>query len=119
MLYYIYPQELYTQLLISKQDLKFEKPDNMSEDTYKYEWLRTYTAILNQLLVELGNVCDSELCFTMTANRDWEFLCVLHSKKGMHCCPVDYCVHNLETIQNLLTNLLFHNSRSLPAVVHV
>jgi hypothetical protein len=39
--------ELYTRLLISKQDLKFEKPDNKSEYTYKYEWLRTYTALLN------------------------------------------------------------------------
>jgi hypothetical protein len=49
--YYLYPQELHTQLLISKQDLKFNKPDNMSEDTYTYQCLRTYTAILNQLLI--------------------------------------------------------------------
>jgi hypothetical protein len=40
----------------------------------------------------------------MTAGQDWEFLCVLHGKKGTHCCPVDYCVHNLETIQNLLSD---------------
>jgi hypothetical protein len=26
--FYIYPQELYTRLLMSKQDLKFNKPDN-------------------------------------------------------------------------------------------
>jgi hypothetical protein len=40
--FYIYPQELYTPLLISKHDLKFNNPDNMSEDTYKYERLRIY-----------------------------------------------------------------------------
>jgi hypothetical protein len=51
--------------MLSKQDLKFEKPDYMSEDTYKYEWLRTYTAMLNQLLVDLGNVCDSMSCLKM------------------------------------------------------
>jgi hypothetical protein len=33
--FYIYPQDLYTRLLISKQDLKFSKPDNMGEEIYK------------------------------------------------------------------------------------
>jgi hypothetical protein len=59
-LHYLYPQEFYTRLLKSKQDLKFNKADNISEDTYKYEWLRTYTTIFNQLLVDLGNMCDSK-----------------------------------------------------------
>jgi hypothetical protein len=45
--FYIYPQELYTKLLISKQNLKFNEPINMGEETNKYEWLRTYTPILN------------------------------------------------------------------------
>jgi hypothetical protein len=35
--FYIYPQELHTRLLISKQDLKFDKSNWMSEETYKYE----------------------------------------------------------------------------------
>jgi hypothetical protein len=34
--YYVYLQELYMRLLISKQDLKFEKHDHMSLETYKY-----------------------------------------------------------------------------------
>jgi hypothetical protein len=80
--FYIYPQELYTRLLISKQDMKFEKPNNMSENTCKYEWVRTYTAILNQLLVDLENVCDSKSCPRMTTRPDLEFLCVLQGKKG-------------------------------------
>jgi hypothetical protein len=50
--FYIYLQELYPLLLTSKQDLKFEKPDNMSEDRCNFELLRTYTAILNQLLMD-------------------------------------------------------------------
>jgi hypothetical protein len=69
-LHYLYPQELYTQLLIRKQDLKFDKPNWMGEDIYKYEWLRTYKAILNQLLVDLENVCDSMSCRRMTAGPD-------------------------------------------------
>jgi hypothetical protein len=80
-LHYLYPQELYTRLLINKQDLKFEKPNWMGEDTYKYEWLRTYTTILNQLLVDLGNVHESKSCPNMTAVPDCEFLCVLYGKK--------------------------------------
>jgi hypothetical protein len=83
---YIYPKELYTRLLISKQGLKFDKPNWMGEETYKYEWLRTYTAILNQLLVDSGNVCDSKSCPKMTAGPDWEFLCMVHGrKKGNEC----------------------------------
>jgi hypothetical protein len=65
--FYIYPQELYTRLLISKQDLKFNKPVNMGEHTYKYEILRTYTAIFNQLLVDMGNMYDSKSRPKMTA----------------------------------------------------
>jgi hypothetical protein len=33
--FYIYPQGLYIGLMISKQDLKFDKPDNIGECTYK------------------------------------------------------------------------------------
>jgi hypothetical protein len=108
--FYKYPQELYTRVLINKQDLKFEKHDNMSEDTYKYEWLRTYTVILNQFLVDLGNVC---LCPKMTSGPDWEFFCVLYGgKNGFECCPVDYCIHNLEMFQTLLTNPSFYPNSS-------
>jgi hypothetical protein len=70
--FYIYPQELYTRLLISKQDLKFDKTNWMGEETYKYEWLGTYTAILNQLLVDLGKEC---ICKKRIAGPDLEFLC--------------------------------------------
>jgi hypothetical protein len=76
--FYKYPQELYTRLLISKQDLKFDKPDNIGEGTYKYEWLRTYTRIFNQLLVDLGNVCNYKSCPKMTVGPDWEFLCIVY-----------------------------------------
>jgi hypothetical protein len=47
----------------------------------------------------------------MTAGLDWEFLCVIHGKKGTHCCPIDSCVHNLETIQNLFTDRSFFYDR--------
>jgi hypothetical protein len=57
--YYLYLQELYTRLLLSKQDLKFEKPDTMGLETYKHEWLRIYLSIFQQVLVDLGKVCDS------------------------------------------------------------
>jgi hypothetical protein len=110
--FYIYPQQLYTRLLISKQNLKFGKPNWMGEDTYKYEWLRIYTAILNQLLVDLGNVCDSKSCLKMTAGSDWKFLCMVHNnKKGIQCCPVDYCMHNLESFQKLLTDHSYYCDR--------
>jgi hypothetical protein len=82
-LYYLYPEELYTRVLINKQDLKFE-----------YKWLRMYTAILNELLVDLGKEC---ICKKMTATSDLEFRCMVHpGKNGCECCPVDYCIHNLE-----------------------
>jgi hypothetical protein len=107
--FYIYPQELYTRLLISKQDLKFEKPNLMGEDIYKYKWLRTYTAIVNQLLVDLGNLCS---CPKITAGPDWEFLCIVHGgKKGMQYCPVNNCAHNLESFQTLLTDRFFYWDR--------
>jgi hypothetical protein len=51
-----------------------------------------YIAILSQLLVELGIVCDSELYPTMSTGLDLEFLRVVHdNKKGKHCFPADYC----------------------------
>jgi hypothetical protein len=34
--YYIYLQEFYIRLLISKLDLKFERPDHMGLETFKY-----------------------------------------------------------------------------------
>jgi hypothetical protein len=67
---YIYRKELYTRLLLSKQDVKFEKPNHMGVEKYEYYLLRTYIAILNQLLIDLGNVCDSKLCPKMTASQD-------------------------------------------------
>jgi hypothetical protein len=33
--FYLYPQALYSGLMLSKQDLKFDKPDNIGEGTYK------------------------------------------------------------------------------------
>jgi hypothetical protein len=108
--FYIYPQGLYSGLKISKQDLKFDKPPNLSEDTYKYEWLITFVTILNQLLVDLGRECT---CSKMTAGRDWEFWCMVHpNKNGFECCPVDYWIHNLEMFQTLLTNPYFYPDRT-------
>jgi hypothetical protein len=108
--FYIYPQDLYTRLLISKQDLKFSKPDNMGEETYKYEWLRTYIIILSQLLVELGSMCS---CPKITAGTDWEFLCTMHGgKNGKECCAIDYCVHNLDSFQNILSDRTYYPDRS-------
>jgi hypothetical protein len=108
--FYIYPQKLYNRLLISKQDLKFDKPNNIGEGTYQYEWLLTYTAILNQLLVDLGKVCT---CKKMTATSDWEFWCMVHpGKNGFECCPVDYFTHNLDTFQNIQGNQSFYPDRT-------
>jgi hypothetical protein len=33
----LYPQGLYFGLMLSKQDLKFDKPGNIGEGTYQYE----------------------------------------------------------------------------------
>jgi hypothetical protein len=82
----------------------------MSEETYKYEWLRTYTAILNQLLADLGYVC---LCPKMTASQDWQFLCIVYgTKKENECCVIDYYRHNLEAYQNILTDRSFYCERT-------
>jgi hypothetical protein len=64
--FYLYPHGLYFGLMLTKQDLKFDKPDNIGVDTYKYEWLITYVAILNKLLVDLGKECT---CKTMNPTR--------------------------------------------------
>jgi hypothetical protein len=90
--FYIYPQGLYSGLMLSKQDLKFNKPDNIGEGTYKYEWIIKYLAILNQLLLDLGGVCS---CPKMIATKELEFPFMAHpNKKGFEYCPVDYCMHN-------------------------
>jgi hypothetical protein len=57
--WYLYQQELYTQLLISKEDVKLEKPDHISLESYKYESFRTYIVILNQLLLNMGKTYNS------------------------------------------------------------
>jgi hypothetical protein len=108
--FYLYPQTLYSGLMLSKQDFKFDKPDNISEETYKYEWLRTYVAILNQLLVDLGKECT---CKKMIATSDWQFLCMVHGgKNGNECWAIDYCRHNLEAYQNILSDFSFYPDRT-------
>jgi hypothetical protein len=108
--FYIYPQGLYSGLMLSKQDLKFDKPDNIGEGTYQYEWLLTYTAILNELLIDLGMVCT---CKKMIATSNWEFRCMAHpGKNGFECCAVDYCLHYLDTFQCLLGNPSFYPDRT-------
>jgi hypothetical protein len=48
----------------------------------------------------------------MTATPDWEFRCMAHpNKNGFECCAVDYCIHNLEMFQTLLTNPSFYPDR--------
>jgi hypothetical protein len=82
----------------------------MGEETFKYEWLLTYTAILDELLVDLGKECT---CKKMTATSDWEFRCMVHPpKSGLDCCPTDYFTHNLESFQNLLNHRSFYCDRS-------
>jgi hypothetical protein len=108
--FYLYPQGLYSGLMLSKRDLKFDKPDSIGEGTYKYEWLITYTTILNQLLLDLGMVCT---CSKMIATKEWEFRCMVHpGKNRFECCPVDYYRHNLEAFQSFLTNNSFYPDRS-------
>jgi hypothetical protein len=108
--FYIYPQGLYSGLMISKQDLKFDKPDNVGEDTYKYEWLITYLTILNKLFIDLGLECT---CKKMIATENWEFRCMVYpNKTRFECCPVDCYRHNLEIFQTLLTNPSFYPNRS-------
>jgi hypothetical protein len=108
--FYLYPQAIYSGLMLSKQDLKFEKPDNIGEGTYQYEWLITFVAILNELLLDLGKECT---CKKMTATEDREFRCMMHpNENGFECCTVDYCIHNLDTYQCLLTNRSFYPDRS-------
>jgi hypothetical protein len=49
----------------------------------------------------------------MTATPDWEFRCMVHGgKKGNECCAIDYCMHNLDTFQNILGNQSFYPERS-------
>jgi hypothetical protein len=49
----------------------------------------------------------------MTEGTDWEFLCTMHGgKNGKECCAIDYCVHNLDSFQALLTNPSFYTDRS-------
>jgi hypothetical protein len=108
--FYLYPQGLYSGLMLSKQDLKFDKPDNVGEGIYQYEWLITYFAILDELLVDLGKECT---CSNMTATKEWEFRCTVDpNKNGFECCPVDYFTHNLDTFQCLLTNPSFFPDRT-------
>jgi hypothetical protein len=108
--FFLYPQGLYFRLMLSKQDLKFDKPPNLGEGTYKYEWLITYVAILNELLIDLGNVCT---CKKMIATPDWEFRCMVDpNKNGFECCPVDYFTHNLETFQNILSDRTYYPDRT-------
>jgi hypothetical protein len=108
--FYLYPQGLYSGLVLSKQDLKFNKPEKIGEGTYKYEWLLTYIAILNELLVDLGKECT---CKKMTVGSDWEFRCMVHpNKNGFECCPIDYYLHNLDTFQNILTDRSFYPDRT-------
>jgi hypothetical protein len=96
--------------MLSKQDLKFNKPDNIGEGTYKYEWIITYLTKLNQLLLNFGMVCT---CKKMITTKDWEFWCMVHgNKNGFDCCAVDYSKHNLETFQNLLTDPSFYPDRT-------
>jgi hypothetical protein len=51
----------------------------MSEDKYKYEWLRTSTVILYELLVDLGHVCS---CSKMTQVRIGNF-CIWYTVEKM------------------------------------
>jgi hypothetical protein len=108
--FYLYPQALYSGLMLSKQDLKFDKPDKIGEGTHQYEWLLTFVAILKELLVDLGK---EYTCKKMTATSDWEFRCMVHPpKSGLDCCAVDYFIHNLDTFQNILGNQSFYPDRS-------
>jgi hypothetical protein len=96
--------------MLSKQDLKFDKPPNLGEGTYKYEWIITYVAILNKLLIDLELEC---MCKKMIATENLVFQCMAHpGKNGFECCPVDYCIYNLEMFQTLLTNPSFYPNRS-------
>jgi hypothetical protein len=97
----------------SKQDLKFEQPDLIRVETYKYEWLRTNLTILNQLLLHFEKVCNSKWCPRMIVGLDLEFLCIVYSSKtGKQCYPMYCCTHNLETIQNLLNDHSYFYNRS-------
>jgi hypothetical protein len=108
--FYLYPQALYYGLMLSKQDLKFNKPNDIGEGTYQYEWLITYVTILYELLVDLGKECT---CKTMSATKEWEFRCMVYlNKNGFECCAVDYFTHNLDTFQCFLTNLSFYPDRT-------
>jgi hypothetical protein len=108
--FYLYPQALYSGLMLSKQDLKFDKPDNLGEGTYHYEWVLTYVTILYELVIDLGKECT---CKKMTATKEWEFRCMVHPNKGgLDCCAIDYFTHNLDTFQCLLTNLSFYPDRN-------
>jgi hypothetical protein len=96
--------------MLSKQDLKFDKPNYLGEDTYKYEWVITYVTIFNQLLLNFGFECT---CKKMIVTENWEFRCMVQvNKNGFDCFAVDYCKHNLEMFQTILTNPSFYPNRS-------
>ena len=69
---------------------------SVEEGVWLSEHLRLFIAELNGLLSSLHSACTSQSCPTMTATKDWEFLCAAHSgAQPKKCCGVDYFVHTL------------------------
>jgi hypothetical protein len=58
--------------------------------------------MINKVVVDLQAVCK---CRKMTAGPDWQFLCASHPNPN--CTIMDYAYHTINTIQCLITILVF------------
>jgi hypothetical protein len=70
--YYLYPQYLY-ELLLQKKDanIGFLKSNDVEINEYNYKWTRAFHSIFSPIVIELGEVCNTKQCSSMTAGKDW------------------------------------------------
>uniref|UniRef100_A0A7E4W065 MOB-like protein phocein n=1 Tax=Panagrellus redivivus TaxID=6233 RepID=A0A7E4W065_PANRE len=85
-------------------------PKNIEEGVWKYEHLRHFCMVLNQLAVALQAECKAETCPQMTATEQWIFLCATH-KNPKECAAIDYTRHTLDSAAALLNSYRYFPSR--------
>jgi len=90
-----------------RDNAKIEKiitlPKNADKILWVYEHLRFFLMQLNDLVLELQNVCTPTTCPYMIATADWEYRCAFH-KAPQRCCAMDYILHTLTGFTALLNN---------------
>jgi len=91
--------QAYLQQLIRKDpnDLKsiVGRPEAFDRLCWLYEHLRQVCLQLSELIVELGEACNSTTCPVMNATAGVTYLCAAH-KQNLECCAIDYIVHTLD-----------------------